>query len=188
MNQARNLIQYKNLTDEESVDFDFENYKYEMQYPNELLEYQEATLDILPHRVYRLIIEDDKWYWLSSPLDVGLRQGETLDQSTIESATVLRPARKDEIPQQEKTPEEKIKEKWPDKEAVMFDYDIEGVLREQGNLLDGRDAHLVSQSKRGFSGYVYCHEENNWLVSSKPVKSWRNKFVHPKAALFEVGK
>ena len=89
---------------------------------------------------------------------------------------------------QPETLEDKIKEKWPDREVEML-----GICKENGWLGlseegGARDPHFYAQSIKGFAGYIYCHEENNWLVSSKPVKSWRNKFVHPVAVLFEVVK
>jgi len=79
------------------------------------------------------------------------------------------------------TIEDRIKAQYPDYEVVMLKenecFDL--VLNAPGLPL-----HINAQSMKGFAGYVYRHEENDWLKSSKPVKSWRNKYIHPKAVLF----
>ena len=162
MNQATNLIQWRNLTDEQKAEFDFENYKYQFQSEYEwtsstAIRGESAGYDL----VYRLVIEDDKWYFYreDSGMKVGFEgvdKGKNLDLSPEEYRT-LRPARPDfEIPQPEKTLEQKIQEKWPDKEVVM--------LQESTCYKHNREAlffgesdnyHVVAQSMKGFYKYVY---------------------------------
>ena len=51
-----------------------------------------------------------------------------------------------------------------------------------------RVAHSAAQSDPRFQGYVYIHSENDWLVSNKPTKSSRNKYIQPIAVLFKRDK
>jgi len=105
MNQATNLIQWKNLTDEQKAEFDFEEYRYEMQYTSKSKGFEPAPKNadaVVNHRVYRLKIEPDKWYyWMqftgrySSQSDIVL--GKDL-KGHLESYDELRPATPEEIP------------------------------------------------------------------------------------------
>ena len=61
MNQTTNLIQWKNLTDDEKAGFDW-SYKYKFQFNRSWNNYQPSNP--CDNDVYRLKIEPDKWYYL----------------------------------------------------------------------------------------------------------------------------
>ena len=63
MNQTTNLVQYKNHTEEQKGDFDFENYKYEYQSLQGLQWHSLKGSTADTERIYRLVIEEDKWYF-----------------------------------------------------------------------------------------------------------------------------
>ena len=81
MDQVTNLIQWKNLTDEQKADFDFENYKYEFQ--NGVHWNYIQTKTPYDHCVYRLVVEDDKWYTYS------LRDASEKYSKTVKGATAV---------------------------------------------------------------------------------------------------
>ena len=187
MNQATNLIQWKNLTQEQKDEFDFENYKYKMQdyiISNNWL----SARDNCPSRqaVYRLVIEPEKWYWCKWPDGCEYPALGKSFINEIENCLGVLPAKEHEKPKPEKTLEQKIKEdtvKWPDNEVRMLK-EREG----SGDLvinIAGLPLHINAQSMKGFAGYVYYHSENDWVVSKKPTKYWRNKTIQPVAVLFE---
>ncbi len=96
MNQATNLIQWKNLTNAEEVDYNFKEYSYEF------LEYYEwkPTKGIFSpndHYVYRLVIESDKWYYAGSFGSYGVYK--VSDLVCIENSSECRPANASEISQ-----------------------------------------------------------------------------------------
>lgn len=158
MNQVTNLIQRKNLTQEQKDEFDFENYKY----------------------VYRLVIEDDKWYFAHDEV----RLGKDWDKDELEEACECRPARPDEIPQQEKTLEQRIQERWPDKKVVMFGWSSANIW---GWTTGNKTEHIKAQSMRGFHTYVYQRlQDDSFFPDTKAVYCWNEHLtLQPVAVLFE---
>lgn len=179
MNQATNLIQWKNLTEEQKADFDFENYKYEIQRGVSFGTWMPCSPS--DDLVYRLKIEPDKWYYFEhEPTgETGVTIGSKIGKPSVHE--ILRPARKDEIPKQE-TLEDKIKAKWPNKEVVMLEYYDDVLCFSSGKM--NMCAHLEAQSMKGFSGYVYAFEEG-LKINSQCI--WPNTSMQPVAVLFEEG-
>lgn len=184
MNQTTNLIQWKNLTQEQMDDFDFENYKYEFQ----------GFLDWNTHagipkrsRVYQLVIEYDKWYTYSTKNLIGeiIKTVKGSEFVNPEEACECRPARPDEIPQQEKTLEQKIQNKWFDKKVVILSSE-NGMLRIVKTIEECEydSPHVNAQSMKGFYKYVY-EQDNDLIASLKTLKSWKGKTIQPVAVLFE---
>ncbi len=184
MNQATNLIQYKNLPEEVQADHNFENYEYEYQdfYDWKVMNHHS------PHYAYRLVIEDDQWYTRTDDDGQQLTTlGKDIDEGTIKYALSIRPARPDEIPQPEKTLEDKIKEKWPDKEAFIMGWEDDGLLCFDHPSFDEVQGHIVAQSMEGF--YRYAYEIEGQLESQRwPTFPWNNTTLQPVAVLFEVSK
>lgn len=111
MNQTKNLIQWKNLTDDEKAGFDFENYDYECQHlyaSTEWLEWSIKHHSLQGERAYRLKIEPDKWYWYEHEGDQGAQIGGDIISNLschgmeLDRYQVIRPAKPDEIPQPER--------------------------------------------------------------------------------------
>jgi len=185
MNQVTNKIPYGLLTEEEQVQFCgkakargmYNYYTSHRWYSTKGSEFQEVA-------VYRLIIKDDEWYYIERHI---YDEGEVIHGSNIgslECCVLARPATAEEIEAakpKELTLEDKIKAKYPDYEVVILKWD-ELFLRCDGYV------HVSAQSMKGFQGYVYIHSENDWLVSNKPTKSSRNKYIQPVAVLFERDK
>jgi len=183
MNQVTNLIQHKNLTQEQKDDFDFEKYDYVFQGKDDFWYTGEASGEC----VHRLVIVDDKWYTRTDDDGQQLTTlGEDIDKATIKYALSLRPARPDEIPQDERTLERKIEDKWPDKEVVMLT-PKNGILRivKRGSF-EYNLSHIFAQSMKGFHKYVY-DQDNDLIKSLKATKNWKGKTLQPVAVLFERG-
>jgi len=115
MNQTRNLIQWKNLTNEEAAGFDFENYKYEFQHGLDWILKTNIDLpingDSTNQCVYRLVIELDKFYYTDDGIDSpSVDLGSNLikwdikgsNEFTFKKSTVVRPAKPSEIPKPER--------------------------------------------------------------------------------------
>jgi hypothetical protein len=104
MNQVNNLIQYKNFTDKQKDAHDWA-YQYEFQAYGDAITWQvcskntgRATPRIDGERVYRLKIEDDKWYYIEHmDGDKGVWQAKDLGEEPEEYFT-LRPATAAEVP------------------------------------------------------------------------------------------
>lgn len=138
--------------------------------------------------VYRLIIKDDEWYyWENSCGYSDTQKGGSLNGKTVKFLSTLRPATPAEIqatkPKVESL-EDRVKAEYGDYEVAMLtvkdgagwlSYDFSGM---------NRVCHITAQSDPRFQGYVYIHSENDWLVSNKPTKSSRNKYIQPFAVLF----
>ena len=92
INQVTNLVQWKNLTDDEKAAFDFENYKYEHQLESET-EWIDSSGPFADD-VYRLVIEPDKWYYCGDINGCDILLGEDV---IVIADTELRPATKAEI-------------------------------------------------------------------------------------------
>jgi hypothetical protein len=136
-------------------------------------------------RVYRLVIEDDKWYTYSTKNLIGeiIKTVKGSEFVNPEEACECRPARPEEIPQPEKTLEQKIQDKWPDKEVVMLAYT--GKPQELKFPVGTLDRyHFAAQSMKGFYKYVY-EQDNDLIASLKTLKSWKWKTIQPEAVLFE---
>lgn len=195
MNQVTNLIQHRNLTQEQKRDFNFENYKYESQ---GVFDWEpKLGSSVSDVRFYRLVIEDDKWYYWhgvcisrsdGSYWDDGVCKGSEV--TNIGRCSELRPAKESEIPvSKEKTLEEKIEEKWPDKEVVMLDFGNTGILEIQSGPKES-NAHIVAQSMKGFYNYVYqLPQGDSFFLDAKAVYRWdANTTLQPLVALFEDNK
>ena len=110
MNQCTNRIQWNLLDYNESIDFFITGYSYEFFMENQWLPKEENTTPVY-FLVYRLVIEEDKWYYVEFSRGNGeVVKGGSFNDLQIKILEVLRPARPDEIPQ-EKTLEQKIREK-----------------------------------------------------------------------------
>lgn len=182
MNQVTNLIQWKNLTQEQKDEFDFD---YEYHYQGE----RENTVSWwIPHaglckieRVYRLVIEDDKWYWIEDDNGEQACLGEFINQKDITKALILRPARPDEIPQQERTLEQKIQDKWPDKEVELLKWHSKHGSKRR--WVGSFGLHTKAQSIEGFAGYVYDFDHG--LDFSAMPCAETDIIIQPVAVLFE---
>jgi hypothetical protein len=204
VNQAINLIQWKNLTEEQQADFDFENYKYEGQYGGGDTTFQEMPNNIRPSAqgVYRLNIEPDKWYFIRQGdflrdllnLNKGLCiLGKDLlnhKDVLVSDLDEIRPARLDEIPKQE-TLEDRIKAEWPDKEVVMLEPQGFGNLLSVAipeSINNGTyKPHFYAQSMKGFARYVYQRpDESGFFIRESPVWGWNDNIIlQPVAVLFD---
>lgn len=190
MNQFNNLVQWKNLTDEEKAGFDFVDYKYEVQRLTNGVDFYSSIVSMNgeanSEKVYRLVIEPDKWYAMPDPDGLYVYK-DILKGSDIKSPekyTNLRPARPDEIPQDERTLERKIEDKWPDKEVVVFGWSSANIW---GWTTGNKTEHIKAQSMRGFHTYVYQRpEDDSFFPDTKAVYCW-NEFItlQPVAVLFE---
>jgi hypothetical protein len=162
MNQATNLIQWRNLTQEQKDEFDFENYLYEFQgtgknwYPVTHLDKE------LGQVVYRLVIETDKWYMCewngNSGCELGRDVLEALEEIPVHyhNYRTLRPAKLNEKPKPEKTLEQKIQEKWPRCAIIFIDkvkwhgVDFWGFKKGDKNW-----STFEAKGMKGFKGYVF---------------------------------
>ena len=189
MNQVTNLIPWKNLTQEQKDDFDFENYRYTVQTPTNTKFFgfyqKERPTSITDFgSVYRLVIEHDKWYTYSSEEFSKKYTVKGSEFVNPDGAISLRPAKPDEIPQQEKTLEQKIQEKWPNKEVDIL-YPKFGLLCINHN--NQNRTHILAQSMKGFYKYVYEQENGILSPSTRTTLPWKNKTLQPVAVLFERG-
>ncbi len=189
MNQVTNLIQWKNLTQEQMDEFDFENYWYEWQTGSGVFCTCAKSDFSLSDNVYRLVIEDDKWYAMPEYDGMGVYKDivKGSDIKSPEKYINLRPARLDEIPQPEKTLRQKIQEKWPDKEVVVFGWSSANIW---GWTTGNKTEHIKAQSMRGFHTYVYQRpEDDSFFPDTKAIYCW-NEFLtlQPVAVLFEAQK
>jgi hypothetical protein len=102
MNQTNNLVQWKNLTEDQKAGFDFEGYKYEEQHYN-----SNQWMGYVSHHgrdttsVYRLVIEPDKFYYWDDGdgIGSGVKKGKDFITFGYKS---LRPAKPEEIPKPKK--------------------------------------------------------------------------------------
>ncbi len=98
MNQTQNLVQWKNLTNTQKFHFNFKDFKYQKQNG---LEFKDLKGDEYPLGcdVYRLVIEEDKWYCCFAHR-WSIQKGSTLIGSSQHPSvlSILRPARPDELP------------------------------------------------------------------------------------------
>lgn len=187
MNQATNLIQYKNHSDEQKADFDFKNYQYQVQLPNSIKWQDEQEGYFRYDRVYRLKIEPDKYY--ACGYDDAIFKGSYLSEVDISEYSTLRPAKSSEIPKTEKTLEDRIEEEWPDYKVVMLLWWKGHNEPDRLRIPIGNSAcydHIEAPSYKGFYFYVY-EKDNGLLRYSTPTKNWNGKTVHPVAVLFEEG-
>lgn len=187
-NQTTNLIQFKNHTDDQKAEFDFENYAYEWQ---QGLEWSEITntrfkaRDAAGEDVFRLKIEPEKWYILSEDMvtpdedDIEIVQGCKIIGDYSRLLTYLRPAKPNEIPQPE-TLEDKIKTKWPEYEVVMLEWDDRNRWVMPDSYL-----HIDAQSMKGWHKYVFFNTETNKLYALRDTHDFKNNVTTmPVAVLF----
>jgi len=198
MNQTTNLIQWKNLTAEEKAAFEWARYRYDVQngVTWKHLDAYGGNFD----NVYRLVVEEDKWYALVTVNnDLHFEKGALLlaaqDDGVVAlyEYSTLRPAKPSEIPKPEPTLEDRVKAEYPDYEVVVLEFDepdIDGVSLLC--VMHNRSAisHVLAQSMRGFSGYVYERNDDDsfsvypWAVDCMDKNIGDSIYTHPIAALF----
>jgi len=192
MNQVTNKIPFGLLSEEEQAQFCVEAKKrgmYEL-WNREWYIANGSRFSCIS--TYRLVIKDDEWYWIE--LNEMDEEGRVIHGSNIgnlRSCYTVRPATAEEIEAakpQELTLEEKVKAKYPDYEVCMLRINEGTGWLSYGHNGTSRVAHSAAQSDPRFQGYVYIHSENDWLVSNKPTKSSRNKYIQPVAVLFQRDK
>lgn len=86
----------------------------------------------------------------------------------------------------EKTLEERIKEKWADKEVILLDTNAQGslvILQESGPS----SYHIDAISMKGFAGYIYIKGRTGEKLrdSSSPCHKVDGKYQFPVAVIFE---
>jgi len=187
MNQTTNLIQWKNLTDEQKAGFDFEGYDYEMQCDLKWFDIRDFEGDEV---VYRLRIEPDKWYFCevktipNNRTENTIKLGEHLTLDFIEACHIVRPATADEIPKPEVlTLEDRVKFEYSGFDVVM----LEWIKNNPVDILKIYSlGHFAAQSMRGFAGYVYGEDGGftGFYTSIKPIDINDNGIVQPIAVLF----
>ena len=107
MNQVTNLVQWKNLTDDEKAEFDFEGYAYQFQWGEDWSGAKITPINSIDgEHVFRLKIEPEKWYYWEAIGLSGVTMGKDLNNPSLEG--ILRPAKPSEIPEPE-TLEDKSK-------------------------------------------------------------------------------
>ena len=191
MNQVTNRVPYGLLSQEEKADFNRgeKNKGAYAYYDNSQKTWLAADCDssFLNYSVYRLVIEDDKWYTVAA---AGIKDGRpfTTLGSQLEAYNlyrILRPAKPDEIPQDERTLEQRIQNKWFDKKVVMLSSE-NGMLRIVKTIEECEydSPHVNAQSMKGFYKYVY-EQDNDLIESLKTLKSWKRITIQPVAVLFE---
>ena len=194
MNQVTNLIQWKNLTEEQKADFDFENYKYKAQTANGWEDYSSFTYlssdSVVTQReqlVFRLFIEEDKWYFCEGVYKKPILGKDLYCEDFNVFSENLRPAKPHEIPVKEKTLPERIQEKWPDKEVVMLEFDANDCLQFASGHYLGQ-IHCTAQSMKGFFRYVYEYGDGELTLFHEPLDVLDDKTIQPIAVLFEAKK
>tara|TARA_R110002020_G_scaffold56890_2_gene156989 strand:+ start:835 stop:1413 length:579 start_codon:yes stop_codon:yes gene_type:complete len=183
MNQVTNLIQFKNLSDEQKAEFDFESYEYEFQFFDEQthwdrlgnVKYED------PVAVYRLVIQPEKWYYVAAS---GIRDskpfiaiGESLEAYSV--YRILRPATAEEIPKPEKTLKERVEEYYAGCEVLMC-YESERTGFWSIHTGTAELGHTCAQllKSRGFIDYLY---EDNGMFTRCDAPTMKGEF--PVAAL-----
>ncbi len=194
MNQVTNLIQWKNLTEEQKADFYTKNYKYKAQTANGWEDYgsftylsSDSAVTQKEGLVFRLFIEEDKWYMMGVTDDEPYpRLGS--DYEPLEVYGIFRPCKPHEIPKtKEKTLQERIQDKWPDKEVVMLEFDANDCLQFASGHYLGQ-IHCTAQSMKGFFRYVYECGDGELTLFHEPLDVLDDKTIQPVAALFEAQK
>ena len=99
INFCNNRSQFKNWELEERKAAIFEGYEWEVQRLNSIKWIKwHPSLGLDTERVYRLAIEDDKWYWIEDDGGEQACLGEFINKKDIGDASVLRPAKPEEVP------------------------------------------------------------------------------------------
>ena len=99
MNQVSNLVQWKNHTDDEKDEFDFEKYSYQYQAGSGIwqpfTQLKDGKRRLAPdgQYVYRLKIEPEKWYAIICHAGKYITPGSNIQKYDVASATLLRPAK-----------------------------------------------------------------------------------------------
>jgi len=189
MNQVTNLTQHKNIVNQK--DWLFGDYKYESQmglmWVGCVFETTDKGRD---DTVYRLVIEEDKWYmvvWDGDHDEEELTSGSKLLNENTEFYESIRPAKYDEIPTahvKELTTEEKIQALWPLKTVCMCEWSPEKIW---AFTCEGKQfPHILAQSYKGFCTYVYEDKDGNWYTNKRPTANVVGSLAVnlPVAALF----
>jgi len=187
MNQTTNLIQWKNLTEEQKAGFDFEGYDYKMQCDLKWFDIRDFEGDEV---VYRLKIEPEKWYCLGMGQNEQITQGKYILSSSYHTdfqTTLLRPATAAEIPKPEViTLEDRVKFEYSDFDVVMLEWTNNHYISVDSLTFSLKDVfdieHIAAQSMRNFAGYVYL--AHPFSIKPSPVMIDSNGMVHPTAVLF----
>lgn len=187
MNQATNLIQWKNLTDKQKAQFDFGRPElYMSQRSCGKVEWRDYKFDqskeeieeVYLEHVNRLKILPDEWYWFKwDSLEKAVQGSYILVGSyhTDQQCKVLRPARPEEIPKPEQTLLERIEAAYPDTRP-------ERLVWEPYLCLQGGQQHIEAQSMVNFAGYVYL--AHPFTVKPMPITTDSNGMVFPVAVLW----
>ncbi len=198
MNQTTNLIQWKNLTDDEKAAFDF-SYQYERQLNGHGTDWlmcsrnhQSAKVKADGDTVYRLKIEPEKWYYCevktvpNGRLENTIKLGEHLTGDFIQACHIVRPAKPSEIPKQEPSLEYRVKAEYGGYEVVILEWDKRDLwTMENHGCFDAAYLHTTAQSMKGFYKYVYEIEDGKFKLSTLASGSRNGKTVQPIAVLFE---
>jgi len=190
MNQVTNRVQFIHLTPREKKKFDLNGYTYQRYDTGSHTWENFDSLGFASLDVYRLKIEDDKWYTVAA---AGIKDGRpfTTLGSQLESYNlyrILRPAKLEEIPvAKEKTLEQKIQEKWPDKEVNLLKWrDVDGYNMLNIHLSDKTYLlHTHAQSMKGFHKYVYELLSGKLELNTRPIMPGVLPTLQPVAVLFE---
>ena len=161
MNQTTNLIQWKNLTDEEKAGFYFENYKYEFQHGLDWILKTNIDLpingDSTNQCVYRLVIEPDKWYycdWINVKSEV-LKGLDLAAFNTVADIKTVRPATADEIPKPER---------------VFKDGAFYPVIYQEAEMI-GRYRRIAAVNRFWFGSDDYTYESKlTWIGEELKIK------------------
>lgn len=180
MNQVTNLIQWKNLTEDQRKEFNFKDYQYVSQHGEMWMHCAfESSYEGRPGTVYQLVIEEDKWYVVE---ETSVVAGNTI--ALCAKYDGIRPAREDEIPKDEPKLEEEVKEEFPNCEYVELDWHGTDWCIVRGGIR----VHTSAQSMKGFFTYVY-ENERGWFTRNSPTCSNGTGFnaLLPVGALFVEG-
>lgn len=103
MNQVTNLIQWKNLTQEQQDEFDSSyTYEYQKEHSSDwVIALNPDFSDFCGELVFRLVIKDDKWYYWVWEGESFIKLGSQVVEMHRGGYSTIRPARPNEIPHKE---------------------------------------------------------------------------------------
>ena len=184
MNFATNLIQWKNFTEKQKEAAIFEGYKWVYQAGSGVW----RSVGDLPYNngyVYRLVIEDDKWYYWKDIVDSsGITLGRNID---IESCPIFRPAKPEEVQKQvPRSLKNRIEKKYSGFAVSMLFWETDikrgeclQMKVETRHAGESTFTHNEAVSMRGFCYYVY-HGNDKLCIRGTPIYN----SLHPVAVLF----
>jgi len=183
MNQATNLIQWKNLDEDQREQFDFYHGVYEAQFPGNSKGWRdcskqqsrESVVKCHGDTIYRLKILPDEWYNIDydieyggNEISLGCNINGGKDNYKSLSIRVIRPAVPHEIPKPKPKPTllERIEEKWGDKRVIMLYWMNDYLYLKRTPQEFG---HIHAQSMKGFEGYVYDYHGLERMIKATRV-------------------